>query len=77
MSKGKACYIDIHVGMRLRYLRQQGCGWTQEELAHAVGISFQQIQKYEKGINRISAGRLYKLAQVLKVSVLDFYEGVV
>ena len=56
--------IDLHVGQRLR---QRRCllGMTQQKLAESVGIKFQQIQKYEKGTNRVSASRLYKSAQAL------------
>lgn len=48
---------------------------SQEKLGQRVGLTFQQIQKYERGTNRISASRLYEFADILKISVLDFYEG--
>ena len=60
--------IDIHVGARLR-LRRTLLGLSQEKLGEAVGITFQQLQKYERGANRISASRLYHLALVLDVPV--------
>jgi transcriptional regulator with XRE-family HTH domain len=65
--------IDIHVGSRVRF-RRMLLGMSQEKLAERLGLTFQQIQKYEKGINRIGASRLFDLAQVLGVSVQFFYE---
>lgn len=65
---------DIHVGQRLRHRRWM-LGLTQQELAQAVGIKFQQIQKYESGINRMSASRLWDVANALGVSVDFFFEG--
>lgn len=67
--------IDIHVGRRLRQ-RRRLLGLTQEKLAHAVEIRFQQIQKYESGANRISASRLWSLARALDVSVSYFFDGI-
>lgn len=66
--------IDLHVGQRLR---QRRCvlGLTQQRLAEAVGIKFQQIQKYESGANRVSASRLWALAEALGVPVSHFFEG--
>ena len=66
--------IDVHVGRRLRQ-RRRLLGLTQEKLAHAVDIRFQQIQKYESGSNRISASRLWSLAKALDVSISYFFEG--
>ncbi len=66
--------IDIHLGRRLRR-RRRLLGLTQQELAEACGVRFQQIQKYECAANRMSAARLYQLAQVLEVPVSYFYEG--
>lgn len=65
--------IDLHVGQKLR---QRRCllGMTQQRLAAAVGIKFQQIQKYESGANRVSASRLWALAQALDVPVSYFFE---
>ena len=65
--------IDIHVGARLR-LRRTLLGLSQEKLGEAVGITFQQLQKYERGSNRISASRLFNLAEVLGVSVSFFFD---
>jgi transcriptional regulator with XRE-family HTH domain len=65
--------IDIHVGGRVRF-RRMLLGMSQEKLGEKLGLTFQQVQKYEKGINRIGASRLYDLAQVLGVSVQFFYE---
>lgn len=66
--------IDVHVGRRLRQ-RRRLLGMTQEKLAKAVNIRFQQIQKYESGANRISASRLWALARAMEVSVAYFFEG--
>jgi transcriptional regulator with XRE-family HTH domain len=66
--------IDTHLGKRLRR-RRRLLGQTQQQLATAVGIRFQQIQKYECGANRISAARLYQLARALQVPVGYFYDG--
>ena len=66
--------IDRHVASRLR-LRRLEVGMTQTQLAQAVGVKFQQLQKYEGAINRISAGALYQLALTLDVSVQYFFAG--
>lgn len=66
--------VDIHVGSRVR-LRRMLVGLSQEKLGQSMGLTFQQIQKYEKGVNRIGASRLYDLSQILKVPVGFFYEG--
>jgi transcriptional regulator with XRE-family HTH domain len=65
--------IDIHVGGRVRF-RRMLLGMSQEKLGEKLGLTFQQVQKYEKGINRIGASRLFDLAQVLGVPVQFFYE---
>lgn len=65
--------IDVHVGSRVR-LRRMLLGMSQEKLGEHLGLTFQQIQKYEKGINRIGASRLFDLARVLAVPVQYFYE---
>jgi len=65
--------IDVHVGGRVRF-RRMLLGMSQEKLGERLGLTFQQIQKYEKGINRIGASRLFDLAQVLGVPVQFFYE---
>jgi transcriptional regulator with XRE-family HTH domain len=66
--------IDQHVGGQLR-LRRAQAGLTQTELGTKVGLSFQAVQKYETGENRISASRLYQLARILDVSMAYFFEG--
>jgi transcriptional regulator with XRE-family HTH domain len=66
--------VDIHVGKRVRQRRWM-VGVTQQQLAEAVGIKFQQIQKYETGMNRISASRLWDIAEALDVPVAFFFEG--
>jgi len=66
--------IDLHLGKRLRR-RRRLLGLTQQQLADAVGVRFQQIQKYECGANRISAARLWRLAEALEVPVGYFYDG--
>ncbi len=70
----EATRIDAHVGMRLR-LRRIRAGMSQQEVAKLLEVSFQQVQKYEKGTNRISAGRLYILARILGMEISDFFEG--
>lgn len=66
--------VDVFVGGRLRS-RRNLIGITQENLAEAAGITFQQVQKYEKGRNRLSASRLYQFSRVLEVPVSYFFEG--
>ncbi len=66
--------VDLHVGARLRDRRAE-LGLTQASVAKAVGIRFQQIQKYERGANRVSASRLWELARVLDVGIDYFFEG--
>ncbi|MCD6036024.1 MAG: putative transcriptional regulator [Rickettsiales bacterium] len=66
--------VDIHVGKRLRSRRVM-LGMSQESLGNGVGVTFQQIQKYEKGLNRVGASRLYEFSRVLEVPVAYFYEG--
>ena len=65
--------VDVHVGSRLRQ-RRTLLGLSQEKLGEAVGLTFQQIQKYERGANRIGASRLFQLANVLDVSVAYFFD---
>jgi transcriptional regulator with XRE-family HTH domain len=67
--------VDVHVGGRVR-LRRVFLGYSQEKLANALGLTFQQIQKYERGANRISASKLYELSRILNVPVTYFFEGV-
>ena len=66
--------VDVHVGHRIRQRRWM-VGMTQHQLGDAVGIKFQQIQKYETGVNRISASRMWDLAAAMEVSVSYFFEG--
>jgi transcriptional regulator with XRE-family HTH domain len=65
--------VDAHVGKRLR-LRRGLLGWSQERLGNAIGLTFQQIQKYEKGTNRISCSRLYEFARLLDVPATYFFD---
>ena len=64
--------VDVHVGERIRELRHLR-KMTQMELAKQVGVRFQQVQKYETGFNRVSASRLYMIAEVLDVEVMDLF----
>lgn len=66
--------VDVHVGKRVRHRRWM-VGMTQQQLADKVGIKFQQIQKYETGMNRISASRLWDIADALTVPISFFFEG--
>jgi transcriptional regulator with XRE-family HTH domain len=72
-SKKSPNPIDVHVGSRVR-LRRMMLGMSQEKLGEHLGITFQQIQKYEKGTNRIGASRLQAIARVLNVPVAFFFE---
>ncbi|PYG28020.1 helix-turn-helix domain-containing protein [Pelagimonas varians] len=67
--------VDVHVGKRIRH-RRWLVGMTQQQLAEKVGIKFQQIQKYETGANRVSASRLWDIAEALEVPVSFFFEGI-
>jgi len=66
--------VDIHVGKRVRHRRWM-LGTTQQQLGQKVGIKFQQIQKYETGMNRVSASRLWDIAEALDVPVSFFFDG--
>jgi len=70
---GKPNPIDVHVGARVR-LRRTLLGMSQEKLGEAIGLTFQQVQKYERGANRIGASRLFDLSRVLDVPVSFFYD---
>ena len=72
-SKGFPNPIDVHVGARIR-LRRTLLGISQERLAEMIGLTFQQVQKYERGANRVSSSRLLDLAQGLDVTVSYFFE---
>src|ERR1700688_1451766 len=74
MRKGLLNPIDKHVGSRVR-MRRLMLDMSQSDLADALGLTFQQVQKYEKGSNRISASRLQQLSQILQVPVPFFFEG--
>ncbi len=67
--------IDIEIGKRVRQARV-AAGLSQTQLGVQLGVSFQQVQKYEKGVNRIGGGRLYKIARVLGVKVTYFFDDV-
>ncbi len=66
--------VDVHVGKRIRHRRWM-VGMTQQQLAEQVGIKFQQIQKYETGMNRVSASRLWDISEALSVPINFFFEG--
>jgi len=74
-SSGRTQDVDRHVGARVRERRIM-LGFTQQQLADLIGVTYQQAHKYERGINRISAGRLYEIAHVLSVPVNHFFEGI-
>ena len=66
--------VDLHVGARVR-MRRKFLGMSQEALAEVIDLTFQQVQKYERGSNRISASKLYEIAKALKAPVAYFFEG--
>jgi transcriptional regulator with XRE-family HTH domain len=66
--------VDLHVGARIR-MRRKLLGISQERLADDLGLTFQQVQKYERGANRVSASKLYEIARSLKTSIAYFFEG--
>lgn len=66
--------VDEYVGLKLK-IKRSALGITQNELGNMIGITFQQIQKYEKGANRIGAGRLYEFATILNVPINYFFDG--
>lgn len=65
--------VDAHVGARMR-LRRTMLGMSQEKLAHALGLTFQQVQKYERGTNRVGSSRLYELSKILDVPIQFFFD---
>jgi len=67
--------IDDHVGARIRERRIM-LGLTQQQLAEMIGVTYQQAHKYERGINRVSAGRLFEIARALSAPISYFYEGI-
>jgi transcriptional regulator with XRE-family HTH domain len=74
MGSKKPDLIDVEVGQRIR-IQRLAAGLSQSELAERIGVTFQQVQKYEKGTNRVGAGRLTKIARVLNVPVGSFFDG--
>ncbi len=66
--------VDRHVGLRIR-MRRRELGMSQERLAEAIGLTFQQVQKYERASNRVSASKLWEIAKVLRTNVAYFYDG--
>jgi transcriptional regulator with XRE-family HTH domain len=74
MGSKKPDFIDVEVGQRIR-IQRLAAGLSQSELAERIGVTFQQVQKYEKGMNRVGAGRLTKIARVLNVPVGSFFDG--
>lgn len=73
VKTGKPNPVDIHVGSRVR-LRRTMLGMSQEKLGEAIGLTFQQVQKYERGANRVGASRLFELSRVLDVPVSFFFD---
>jgi transcriptional regulator with XRE-family HTH domain len=73
-SRSAANPIDLHVGARIR-MRRRLQGVSQEKLAEALGLTFQQVQKYERGANRVSASKLYEIAAMLKAPIAYFFDG--
>lgn len=73
VREGRSSPVDVHVGGRIR-LRRTLLGMSQERLGEALGLTFQQVQKYERGANRVSASRLYDLSRVLDVPISFFYD---
>jgi DNA-binding XRE family transcriptional regulator len=74
VKRSETVSIERHVGQRIR-ARRTMLGFTQQQLADLIGVTYQQAHKYERGINRVSAGRLFELAKALGVDVSFFYEG--
>lgn len=66
--------IDLHVGTRVRF-RRKSLGLSQTDLAQALGLTFQQVQKYERGANRVSASKLFDIARYLQAPIPYFFEG--
>ena len=75
MAGTRSSKVDHHVGRRVRE-RRLALGMSQEKLGNVLGIAFQQVQKYEVGINRVAAGRLWDIANALEVDVGYFFEGI-
>ncbi len=75
IAKPRSSEVDAHVGRRVGERRRE-IGMSQGKLGNALGISFQQVQKYELGISRVAAGRLWDIARILEVDVGYFFEGI-
>lgn len=73
MGKKTPHPVDVHVGGRVR-LRRMMLGMSQDKLGEALGLTFQQVQKYEKGVNRIGASRIFDIAKILNVPIQFFYD---
>ena len=73
-TKGGPDLVDVHVGQRLK-IRRSLLGLSQDKLGKSIDLTFQQIQKYEQGLNRISAGKLFHISQALNVPVTYFFDG--
>jgi transcriptional regulator with XRE-family HTH domain len=69
-----ASAVDVHVGLRIR-MRRKALGHSQQSLADSLGLTFQQVQKYERGVNRVSASKLFDIARFLGVPVGFFFDG--
>src|SRR5947207_8309636 len=74
VKKRRAGVEDVEIGRKIRALRLDR-GLSQSDLANGIGLTFQQVQKYEKGTNRVSAGRLQKIADLLGTPIMVFYRG--
>lgn len=74
MGKKTPHPIDVHVGSRVR-LRRMLVGMSQDKLGEALGLTFQQVQKYEKGVNRIGASRVFEISQILDVPIQYFFDN--
>jgi transcriptional regulator with XRE-family HTH domain len=74
LGRSRAQDVDRYIGARIR-ARRIRLGLTQQQIAELIGVTYQQAHKYEKGINRVAAGRLYSIAQALGVEISYFYEG--
>ena len=72
--EGRPSPVDVHVGARIR-LRRTLLGMSQERLGDALGLTFQQVQKYERGVNRVGASRLFDLSRILDVPISFFYDN--
>ena len=74
LTESRPSPVDVHVGARIR-LRRTLLGMSQERLGDALGLTFQQVQKYERGVNRVGASRLFDLSRILDVPINFFYEN--